>query len=351
MKFPAPSNLRQTFQLFSVYRPEVGISSVIDVVDWTGVTPVQIYAALLGRLPENREIAVRDSDYNPIDHFIETIDSDEFQDKFIENFVQAFSEKSRLLFVHIPKCAGMDLEFDLGQKYPSLQQALTVERMTCKHHLHQTIAALAKEVQLSKAIFINGHIPLKWYIDHNIYRFGDKIFAIVRDPVDLVISWVNYIMTVLLADKDQTRIDTIGWLSTLGEASIPATISADECLALCRRILHNTAMIDPNYLCSYLGQGTTESVLDPLAISDVEIVDISRYIPWRRARWGLPEGFHINQSSRILTLDNITLNDRELLMEITAEDRRLYGTISEMMRETEAPSIRGIELVRRLTQS
>jgi len=333
-KIAAPRNLRETFLLFEHYRAEVGLDSITGLVDWTGVTPRQIYWAVLGRLPESREVALPGPDFCPAASFVAALNSVEFQEKFIENFVDAFAEKKRLLFVHIPKCAGTDLAFDLAARFPSMTQDLMFPFRTPKSELFERMAALAGQVFAAEALFVFGHIPLNWYIHHRVYRFGDRIFTTVREPMSVIISMVNYIVTVLLSDPEVERQDSAEWLAALGEARLDLDMSSEDLVQLARRILYNPALIKPNYLCSHLGTGTAESCFDSLAVADVEIVDISHYEEWRRDTWGLPESARINQSSPILNASNLTPEDRAYIFALSQEDQFFYKTV-DMKRHVE----------------
>jgi hypothetical protein len=282
-------------------------------------------------------VAIPGPGFEPAARFAAALNSLEFQKNFIKNFVSAFPEKKRLLFVHIPKCAGMDLEHDLGRRYPSLPQALTIPHITPTGSLHAKMRGLAAEIRSTDAIFVNGHIPLKWYMDHGVCRFDDRIFAVVREPAKIVLSWVNYILTVLVRDAALKRLDSVEWMAVLGERRIPAKMTAEELRALGRQILYNPTLVQPNYLCSYLGTGTATSCLDLLATSGVELIDISDYEEWRRERWGLEKSARINKSSAILTTDDLSLEDSAHIQTLTSEDRLFYNSLTGLHRTSLFP--------------
>src|SRR5271170_6800574 len=101
VKYSVPHSLRQTFDLFRFYEQSMGIESVLERINWTAVTPSQLYCAGLGRLPENRSFAVPKSDFSPKQFFDVILGSIEFQSNIIENLLRAYPEKQRALFVHI----------------------------------------------------------------------------------------------------------------------------------------------------------------------------------------------------------------------------------------------------------
>jgi hypothetical protein len=250
------------------------------------------------------------------------------------------------LFVHIPKCAGTDLETDLAARYPALAQSLLVPNLTSKSQLHTALAGLSTDILMSDAVLVYGHLGLRWYLDQRLVRYTDRIFAVVREPVGIILSLANYIVTVLMDDPGVTRVDTAEWRAVLDEKRVLADLPHPELVQLARRVLHLPALVQRNFLCAYLGQGTAESTLDPLAVSDIELVDISRYTVWRRRAWRLPVGLHQNPSRPFLTRDNLRPADHDYIQHLTDEDRRLYGWISTVLQRSPAPSFRGMDVVR-----
>jgi len=346
MKLPAPATLRQTFQLFSLYRSDQGVSSIAGQLDWSGVTPAQIYHAVLGRLPESKVMAIAKGDYSAHQHFIDSIESREFREAIIENVVTAYPEKRRLIFVHIPKCAGTDLEINLSERFPTLSREIITRTFVEADRFFADVADVVFHVLLSDSIFLTGHTTLKWYLDNGIYRFGDKIFSVVRDPQDLILSLVNYVVMTIRSDPEILRADTARWLADLGEVSIAPDMSYTEGIALARRVLRSTNIVQSNYLCSFLGEGTAESTIDILARSDIEICTIKRYKAWKRQVWGMLEESHHNRSNPILTRENISHEDLQYIKSLISEDEKFYRWITNLMDRSNSSSIRGLELAR-----
>ncbi len=346
MRVPAPVSQRQTFHLYHLYNPEIGLPSFVDPLDWAGVTPRQIFAAVVGRLPGKRDNIQATGNYSGKHHFMASLESAEFQDRIIHSFLNAFPEKTRYLFVHIPKCAGTDLETDLARHYPALPQSLLVPSYTSKRQLHTKLASLSTQILVSDAVLVCGHLSLRWYLDQGLYRFTDRIFAIVREPVGIILSLVNYIVTTMMDDPGTTRVDTADWRAVLDDKRILADLPREEIVQLARRILYIPALVERNILCSHLGEGTADSTLSPLAISNIELVDISRYAVWRRQSWRLPDGLHQNPSRPFFTRDDLLPADRDYIQHLTDEDRRLYGWITTVLERSRAPSFRGNDVVR-----
>jgi hypothetical protein len=346
MKIPAPANPRQTFELFHLYRAEAGLASLIDRLDWSGVSRAQVFGAVMGRLPENRNVAIPGNNYVPKTHFGNALNSQEFQRNVIRNFLTAYPEKTRHLFVHVPKCAGTDLETDIARRSPALGQSLQDRGETPLADLHAALARLSSEVIRADRIFVFGHFTLRWYLEQGLYRFGDRLFTVVREPIGIILSLVNYILTVIVNDQGITRNDTANWLAALKLSAIPPGLPQPEMAALGRRVLQMPALVQRNYICEFLGTGTAASTLDPLAVSNIEVVDISRYTAWRQHAMGIGEGLHQNPATRFLTAADLMPIDREYIDYLTEEDRRFYTWITRLLAQSTALSFRGIDIVR-----
>src|SRR3974390_1270890 len=129
---PAPRTTRELLELMRFYDRTWGITPLLDRIDFTDVKPLQIYLTVLGRLPESIEMAAPypRGNYTARENLWDALLSEEFQRGIVIKFLSAFPEKSRLLFVHIPKCAGSDLASHLGERYPHLTQRLSEPEWT-----------------------------------------------------------------------------------------------------------------------------------------------------------------------------------------------------------------------------
>ncbi len=105
----SPSDLRETFELFRFYRPDVGIKRLLQDTGIEDMSPRQIYQSVHGRPPDAFDAAVLVANYDAMASFIGALSSLEFQENLAAHLLQAFPEKRRLFFVHIPKTAGVDV--------------------------------------------------------------------------------------------------------------------------------------------------------------------------------------------------------------------------------------------------
>jgi len=124
MQLQAPRDPRSLFELFATYDPARGLDELLASLDVTGLEPRHIYHSILGRRPETLQATKRPEHYNPRDHMRGALISPEFQRKIIPLILNAYPEKQRLLFIHVPKCAGTDLRIGLSTRYPALDIGL-----------------------------------------------------------------------------------------------------------------------------------------------------------------------------------------------------------------------------------
>jgi hypothetical protein len=68
-----------------------------------------------------------EASYHPCGHFRAALLSDEFRRNVVQGLLAAFPEKGRNVFIHVPKCAGTDLIFNLVHRFLPLPKILEVK--------------------------------------------------------------------------------------------------------------------------------------------------------------------------------------------------------------------------------
>lgn len=341
----APRSPRETFELFGLIHEQTDLSSVLDQVDWAGVSPNQIYHAVLGRPPKSAQHTVAGDGYSARDHFLHSLTSKEFQNGIRERLLNAFPEKRRIVFIHIPKCAGTDLKLKLRKQYPQVYYDLVSPHWTPRPVLLRYLKDFGTKIKQSDSIFVHGHVPLNWYMDLGLCRFGDKLLTVIRDPLELIISQVNYVFKRFLENPRCEVHDVRQWANLLGIQEFDPQTPKTELVAMGLRILHDQRIVTPNYLCNFLGLGDAKSALDLAARSNIEITDISRYSEWLSDSWGV-QTINANKSPSILSLEELPRDDLEYITQISSEDIALYRHIMQRLVRREANYICGTELVR-----
>ena len=346
MPLPAPCNPRSLFELFVAYSEDRGLDDLLFHVDVTGLTPRQLYAAALGRRPENLRAAQIPAGYIARDHLRGVLRSPEFQSKAIRLLLDAYPEKQRLLFVHVPKCAGTDLRIALSDRYPSLDSGLGDPVWTSHAKLFETIHRVALNARFSDTILLHGHVRLLRAVEDGLIRPHDRVISVIRDPLEIVISQVNYVITRILRDQESGTFapDTKGWLGQLGVAELPREMSPETVVQTWKLLLYNPDIITPNTICHWLGNGDVRSFLNRVVINDVEITDTPRYSAWLCERWGIQREARANESVHYVTRDMIDASDMDHIGSLIAEDRKVYAMVSEAITQSGRTSIRGSEL-------
>jgi hypothetical protein len=344
---PAPTTQRALFEMLALVEPEYGIYDLLSRFDLDGWTTRDVGNAVYGKRTKMQRSEGDQSSASVRDYFNETLFSDEFQRSIISGLLDAYAEKRRLLFVHIPKCAGSDLSKNLRSRYPSLEQRLTEPEWTTSDQLFKTLREFVEIAKFSDTVFLRGHITLDFYLENKLARSSDRLFSIMRDPIQIALSSANYVTMRIRQDFDRQRLepDTKRWLKFLGFDTLPTEVSEDFAAEICMRILRNENIVGPNSMCHWLGGGDAQTVLERLAEHHVELTDTTRYSDWLRERWGIASSTRENESIKFITEESLKPQDLNYLREISSEDLKLYVALQNSLEEADRAWVIGPELL------
>jgi len=335
---------------FCFYQPMVGLPSVLHNLDLTETDLTNLFYPFL-RFDTQGLLKPGAPDCSLSVSLKEAIESEEFQQNIVHLILSAYPEKRRLIHIHIPKCAGTHLRARLEVKYPTVCRALEAAIWTPKPFLFETLRQIATSIPFSDAIFVHGHTSISWYLENKLCRPTDFAFAVVRNPLEIIVSQVNYVVTRFLEDPDFLDPDTGEWSGLLGLAPTAFDRSPEGLANLARRILREPSLLTRNPLCEYLGDGDFESALSAILRSNIEITDLARYDLWFEEKFGIPTGMRENVSEKILKISELEVGDINLLQKLVDdEDKKLYEMISAGLDKSGALSVGGadLELDRRL---
>ena len=341
MRFPPPKNARDVFQMFGLYDKQQGLKSILDRFDLGDASPDHLQRIVLGHVAQGSGVP---SSSDGSAYMQELLSSDEFRRPILANFLNAFPEKTRLLFVHIPKCAGTDLAHILSKRYLTISGTIDHPAWFTVEGRFEYLRDLVLSAPFIDTFFVGGHVPLRFYLNRKLIRPHDRIFTIIRDPIDLVISSVNYRLTRLLNDRAGKSPDTREWLNKLGWQSLPDNIHEASAVPLAKQMLRDSQLVPDNTICRSLGDGTSASALANVMKSGIEITDITRYESWLRENWGVPRSARANASRKILTDAILDPADRAIIMQKTEYDSELYCRVMEALGEKGLASIRGSDI-------
>lgn len=344
-----PRTQLDLFQLLAMYHPHIGWDAFAETIDFTGVTPRQIYQVVLGRHPETIAQAVAEPDYNPRRHFHAALVSREFRQNFLAAFLRAYRSKARDVFIHVPKCAGTDLILNLGGRSVPLPKMLEIDGWTNDVEFIEIVAGLSRAAATSDRLFVYGHMELGGYIDLAGVRPDDSIFTVLRDPIDLMVSQANYAIGRVRQDPIGREPDAAEYLRLLGLTRLPSNISIGALKDLTLKALLDPLITEPNRACFFLGRGSTAvfaTALENLIVHNVEITTTKNYDRWLNERWGIAHSSHHNRSDPILPNIEARRSCGSALAAASAEDQKLYDIVSWALQQTESASITGQTLAR-----
>ena len=279
--------------------------------------------------------------------FIAALSSVEFQENLIAHVLRSFPEKRRLFFVHIPKTAGVDLATHLISRFPSLSTTLLDRNLTPKREqLFLAIKHVVLEMTCSDTIFISGHTHLGIYQRWcgNGIRFQDRVFTVVREPMEQILSQVNYTLTRIFSDENPAPPDTAGWRREFHVENLDLRHSRDQVLHLARRILRHQGVVVPNVICSYLGGGSCKQALLQTAAHDLEVIELKRLDAWAKQQWNAASGARLNSSEKFVTLQDFSRDDVDYARSIVQEDAQYYRDVLAAYERHGETSIRGSQI-------
>ena len=332
-----PTNPREVLQLLSQYDEADGIEGLLDLVDWSNSSPEQLGRAF-GDPPELMPlVAASTGDGRKLGRSIFL--SLQFQSQAIPFAIKAFPEKAKLLFVHVPKCGGTTVYRLLGKKYPWLSEHAVSPEWTPPAKFLAALGNFSRRAESSEAILITGHYSLETYLAKNIHRKGDKLFAVVRHPYDIAISFVNYMLMRFHDDPDCAYPDTSAWAKHLGMKFFDPSASPEKLKHLAFRLLREQSVNKTGVLTEYLGAGSASSAIRLMETVGIEIVHLDRLNDWLKARWNIESEAVENQSTCYLRRRDLDQEHMQWLKNACSEDMILYEYITKKMALTDSASI------------
>jgi len=349
----APLKMARTrselFGLLAFFHPSLGWDKFVRMIDFSDVTPAQIYQIVFGRAADTPRMAVAYPGYDPAAHFREALLSHEFRKHIQHLFLRSHPEKARDVFIHIPKCAGTDLILNLGHRSVPLPKLLELDGWLTDDEFLETVAGLARAALSHDRLFPYGHMELGDYAAEVGVRPIDRVFTVLRDPIDLLISQANYAIGRIRQDPTGKAPDAADYLARLHLTAISDQISNGELKTLTLRALLDPTIAEPDRACFYLGRGARrryDIALQNLIVHNVEITTTDRYNRWLAERWGLNKSLRHNSSQTILTKTEAMRLAPQSLINATLEDQKLFDVVSFALEKSGRASIFGPDLVR-----
>lgn len=319
-----PASLRDTMRLFGKFRPARGLAEFFLRPEWSGLSGRHLAHALLDRPPAAGEEW-------PDGGAQVVFESAAFRDRLCLRLARALPNKRRLLFVHLPKCAGTDFEGVLRRRMPLLHPTIESAAAVPPEQLAAWLRRLAEALADSETIAYGGHTALPFYLDEGLFRVSDRIVTVIREPRAIIISFANYIMARFDRQPDLAAIDTRGWADMLGITSFDPAMPAAERRAMALRVMTTPGILPVNPLCALLGDGTAAGAMAQLARAPVEFTTVERYEAWLAARFPGTESRRANAQPALIGWDDLSSEQRRQLEAATEEDRPLYDDLMQKL--------------------
>lgn len=283
--------------------------------------------------------------------FVDALKSDEFQSNILSLVLSAYPEKQRLVFVHVPKCAGTDLRMHLSRRFPTFAANSAVGWRVPKEELYRRLHRLVLELRGADTIFVHGHLRLQSCLEAGHIRPADRVVTVIRVPEEIVISKVNYVLSQIVRAKGHPASSTREaqrWTGILEEQQLSVEMLASDPQSFLKQMLRHPKMGRRNTICNALGKGDAGSALANVTSCDTEVTTVEKYNSWLRDNWGVTVETAANRSRKFLTKDMLDASDFAYLASITSEDRRVYDRVSGAIGAAGTTSIRGRDLERLL---
>jgi len=251
-----------------------------------------------------------------------------------------------VIFVHVPKCGGTHVGAYLGRRLPRLDNVLAQGHWTGQAELLDRLSWFTRVAPLYDSILVTGHVQLTFYAQRRLIRPTDLVFTVVRDPVDMVISQINYVLTRIAADSQAGAFgqDTKEWLQMLDMDPPEGPLSPGFIETAAARAVRHPLMIPKDSLCYWLGDRDVDGAVALLRVHDVEITDVRRLDAWLQQRWGIEPSRRHNESVRYFTRDTLPSELMSRMLGSMTRDLRLYARIASALERTGGLSVRGREL-------
>ncbi len=347
LKFPAPRTPRDLFLLLGQLEATDSLEDLISRVDLTNMSAACVFQAAFFAPPELTRLPLPFPGYDAGVDLVETIRSAAFQENCLGTLLKAFPEKRRSVFLHIPKCSGTDLILNLADRLVSLSKRLEDRGWTDPDTFLRTMAQSIRHLLLAPDVFVNGHITLREYLRLIGPRPDDRLITILRDPLEQLVSQVNYGISRIVQDPQGHSPDARGVLEALQIDGLADNAGKDALRQLALGYLRKMATFSPNPICRYLSDSPDPNYLTALRgiiFYDIEITETIFYNTWLARRWGITSRSRHNRSTTFINrADVLALPDSHLTY-LAGEDQKVFDVVDWAIRKEGGASISGRRL-------
>lgn len=344
MLLAAPKNIRDLFEAMSTDPAPASVESFIRRFDWSKTAVQDIYQTFLNRKPESEDVASRLADKDRRSVALGSMAGEEFQRRIVELALRAYPDKQRLIHIHIPKTAGVDLRDKLERRLPFIHHDHHVRDAYPTAQLFAHLVKMARRAKSSDQILATGHIPLSWYWGGGLCRPTDRVFTVIREPRASLMSAINFYIRRFQEEPD--ALDTRMWAKAIAAPPIGKWSEAGVVREFGMSILRTESLTRQTFATAMLGQGNYESAMALIIRSNIELVPLEAYNAWLSEEWGVDSATRANTSPQVLELKHFSQAQLRYMDDMLADDYKLHERILAAWRKKGGTRIFGSNLVR-----
>jgi hypothetical protein len=359
IKRPPPTRLRHVLEIFAAMGETASFHGLRRAIDLRAADPQTMIFAVLGRWPTGDELAVlrKQSAYVAADHLLALTQCHEFRAQLPRRTCDAFPERRRLLFIRIPSSGGKRVVVTLDSKHPVLPVDLANPRFDSAGRLAKTLGHVFGQMNTSNALAIiqptmaaftsypaadpAAPDPLRWYADAPACRTDDLLFALIRDPAERALAYVNATVAALRAGERPIP-PAIQRQAQLPESGGRDQLTAADWQRVGRALLATTLLKNP--ICHALGDGTAAGARAACNRVPVHLVPPDHFAIWGRSALDTIPPDPAPTPEPVLRMDDLTQADRSAIDRVTTEDRIFHDLVVQRVKESGVPAALGRDI-------
>jgi hypothetical protein len=356
---PPPTRLRHVLEIFAAMGSAASFQGLRRAFDLRDADPQTMVFAVLGRWPTSEDLAAvkQKSEYAAADHLLALMQSHEFRSQVPRRTCDAFPERRRLLFIRIPSSTGTRVMATLDSKHPVLPLGLATSRFDNPAKLAKTLGHVCGRMNTSNSLALvqptmaaftaypavdpAAKDPLNWFGGTTPCRTDDLMFALIRDPTERALAYVNGAVAAFRAG-DRPIPPAIQHQAQLPPGRAPDQLTALEWQSIARALLAKTLLKNP--ICHALGDGTAAGAIAACKRVPVHLVPPDQFGIWGRSALDTIPPEPPPPVEPVLGMDDLTQADRAAIDHATTEDRIVHDLVLRRVKAAGLPATLGRDI-------
>jgi hypothetical protein len=259
--------------------------------------------------------------------------------------------------VRIPSSAGRRVVATIDSKHPILPNDLNDRRYNEPAALAKTLGTMFGRMNISNAVAMihttmapffeepentpADQDPLAWHVPGVPCRTGDLLFAMIRDPVERALAFVNQAVAdfqVGTARLPEPVHASYAGLTEQERAALPI----EDRQAIARALLQGALYKNP--ICHALGDGTAKATIESCRCAPINLVPPAKFSIWGRTALDVIPPEPPMPPEIILRQEDLTPSNLDAIAAATREDQTFYDRFKARHASLGLPAILGREL-------